>query len=259
MLFASLLPLIAQASLPQAGTPTLEEDRLEVCLMVAQEDTVTAISNASQWDGEATGAERSYPLQCLGVAYSWRLDWAAAEQAFAEARELTPESDLARRARLGAMAGNAALPAEQYAAAASHFSLAVEDALAAGDALQAGAILTDQSRALVALDDIEGAAQVLRDARRLDPQNPDTWLLSATLERRRGNLEDAAAQIATAAALAPADGEVGLEAGVIAMLSGNEDGARKSWQSVLDIAPGTPAAKAAQGYLAQTEPEDAGG
>jgi Flp pilus assembly protein TadD len=44
-----------------------------------------------------------------------------------------------------------------------------------------------------------------------------------------GHLADAQTQIQTAARLTPLDPEVGLEAGVIAMLSGHEDAARKSW------------------------------
>ena len=53
------------------------------------------------------------------------------------------------------------------------------------------------------------------------------------------------------------DPEVGLEAGVIAMLGGNESAARKSWQSVLDAAPDSVAAGTARGYLAQLDAEEA--
>jgi hypothetical protein len=38
---------------------------------------------------------------------------------------------------------------------------------------------------------------------------------------------------------------------VIAALSGHDDAARQSWQSVLATAPGTPQAQQAQGYLDQ--------
>ena len=44
---------------------------------------------------------------------------------------------------------------------------------------------------------------------------------------------------------------IGLEAGVIAMLDGREPAARKAWQSVMLVAPGSKAAETAKAYLAQ--------
>ena len=77
------------------------------------------------------------------------------------------------------------------------------------------------------------------------------WLLSATLSRRMGKLTEARAQIATAAQLNPKDPEIGLEAGLIEVLSGHDEAARKSWQSVLAMAPDSQAATTARGYIAQ--------
>src|SRR5690606_35144317 len=45
--------------------------------------------------------------------------------------------------------------------------------------------------------------------------------------------------------------EVGLEAGVIAMLQGREAAAEASWRSVVEIEPDSEAATTARGYLAQ--------
>jgi len=42
-----------------------------------------------------------------------------------------------------------------------------------------------------------------------------------------------------------------VEAGVIAMLGGKEEAARKSWQSVIEVDPEGDAAETARGYLAQ--------
>ena len=77
------------------------------------------------------------------------------------------------------------------------------------------------------------------------------WLLSATLSRRTGDLKSAQAQIETAAGLAPSDPAVGLEAGVIAELAGNDDAARKSWNAVVALAPDGSEATSAKAYLAQ--------
>ena len=100
---------------------------------------------------------------------------------------------------------------------------------------------------------LDEAAQALADARRDAPQRVESWLLSATLSRRMSDLEAAQAEIQTAAALAPEDPAVGLEAGVIAVLAGQDDAARKSWSSVIELAPETPEAATARGYLAQLD------
>ena len=92
---------------------------------------------------------------------------------------------------------------------------------------------------------------MLAAARSFDAQNAMTWLLSATLARRLGKLDDAQGFIETAGALAPNYPEVGLEAGVIAMLQGREDAAEASWKSVVEVAPDSETAATARGYLAQ--------
>ena len=66
-----------------------------------------------------------------------------------------------------------------------------------------------------------------------------------------GKLAEAQAQIERAYDLRPIDPAVGLEAGVIAVLSGRDGSARKSWQSVIDAAPQSAEAAAARGYIAQ--------
>ena len=162
-------------------------------------------------------------------------------------------------------------PAERAVAVAEgggEVELAVEDGVAGGgrdraggrgeefgeEAELGGEIQTDRSRALVALGKLDEAAAALEIARRDSPQNAETWLLSATLARRQGDLTSAQARIETAAGLDPKNPDIGLEAGVIAALAKRDDAARKSFQSVIDTAAGTPEAKAAQGYLDQLGP-----
>jgi len=128
------------------------------------------------------------------------------------------------------------------------------DALAAGDAHLAGDIAIDRARALVALKRDGEAAAALAEARAASPDNAYGWLLSATLSRRMGQWSQAQAQIETAAQLQPVDPEIGLEAGVIAMLSGHAAAAARSWQSVIAAAPASPSADTARGYLAQLGP-----
>ena len=71
------------------------------------------------------------------------------------------------------------------------------------------------------------------------------------------HLAEAEGEIETAARLAPNDPEVGLEAGVIAALSGHDDAARKDWQSVMAADGEGPAGRAARTYLDQLGASDA--
>lgn len=249
---------------PAAPVPppmrTVAEDRLELCLNRARTDPTTAIVEADAWAQEASGADASYPQQCLGMAYTALLRWPAAEQAFLAAHEAAAETDHNRRARLAAMAGNAALAEGRGVAALVALNLAATDAEATGDAGLRAIVEIDRSRALVLQGDMAQAEATLANARTLDPQSPYAWLLSATLARRLNKLDDAQRFIETAATLAPGYPETGLEAGVIAMLAGREDAARSSWQSVVTLEPDSEAAATARGYLAQLAggtPEDA--
>jgi len=249
MLLAALLPLIAQTSTGM----TDEQARLFVCQEQARTDASSAILYASTWLRESSGPERALPQQCLGIAYTRLLRWQAAEEAFLLAHDLALPESHAFKAKLATMAGNAAIALGQNVGALADFEIALKDAALAEDHTLIGDIEADRSRALVALDRLDEAVDALSTARQASPQNAEAWLLSATLSRRNEQLDVAQYQIATAAGLAPKDPAVALEAGVIAMLSGREDAAAKSWQSVLALAPDSAEADTARDYLAQLE------
>ena len=187
---------------------------------------------------------------CIGMAQSKAEDWEAAEQAFVAGRD-EAGSDRLLRARLGAMAGNAALAAGAADRALPELETAALDVKGLSSLALESAIALDRARALVALKRDAEAEEPLADARIATPNSAEAWLLSATLARRQGHLPEAQARIEHAAALMPVDPEIGLEAGVIAMLSGHEDAARKSWDSVLAASPDSDAGRTAKGYLAQ--------
>lgn len=253
MFLAALALFAAQAAAEAATAPanSAEQARLTVCLQQARTDPATAITTAGLWLLEAHDAGKALPQQCLGQAYVSLLRWAAAEKAFVAARDAALDSDHAVRARLGGMAGNAALGGNDFATAVVDLDEALADAGLAGDKPLAGSIGADRARALVALNRTEEAAAALQQARADAPQDANVWLLSATLSRRTGDLKSAQAQIETAAGLAPNDPAVGLEAGVIAELAGNDEAARKSWNAVVAFAPDGPEATSAKAYLAQ--------
>lgn len=252
MILPALALFLAQAAEVATAPPrSTEQARLEGCLQQARTDPGTAITTAGLWLIEAHDAGKALPQQCLGQAYVSLLRWDAAHEAFLAARDAALASDFEVRARLGAMAGNAALAATDFANALADLDKAAADAALAGDKPLAGSIAADKARALVGLGRTDDAAATLLQARGEAPQNAEVWLLSATLSRRRNDLKDAQAQIETAAGLAPKDPAVGLEAGVIAALSGNDDAARKSWDAVVGLAPDGPEAKSARAYLAE--------
>lgn len=232
---------------PEPQMPSL----LRACLNAVDSDPAAGLARSGQWLESAKGTDRSLALRCRGSALAAMGNWDDAGATFLSARDALPNEDGAGRARLAAMAGNASLAKGASNLSLGDFDKARADALAAGDKQLAGDIQVDRSRALVAMNREDEAAMALDEARSASPQNAEAWLLSATLYRRKGNMIEAQAKIEQAALLAPSDPEIGLEAGVIAMLSGREDAARRSWQSVQTIAPGTPAAETATGYLAQ--------
>ena len=245
---ATEAPAAVVAPAPVRAAPTVEDDRLRLCIENAGKDPTTSLAQASAWVAGAKGAGRSKPLECLGQIYTVLLRWDAAEGAFAEAAQDT-SSDDARRAALFAQAGNAALAGGHADRALTHLNAAI-GAPGIGP-LARGQAEIDRARALVALDRLEDAVEALAAAQRDAPEDPAAWLLGATVARRRGDLAAAQRQIVVAGSLASTDPEVGLEAGVIAMLDGREDAARKAWQSVLLVAPGSKSAETAKAYLAQ--------
>lgn len=204
----------------------------------------------------AIGAERVRAGLCLGVALGALERWNEAQNAFLRARDAAAPTDAASRARLGAMAGNAALAGGSASAALSILDVAQAQAKSAQDNDLLGSIATDRARAFVSLGQQAQASAALAEARTAAPGNAQVWLLSATLSRRENKLAEAQGQIERAAQIAPQDPEIGLEAGVIAVLSGRDAAARKSWQSVLATAPDSDAAKTAKGYIAQLDTKE---
>ncbi|GAD48761.1 hypothetical protein NT2_04_01730 [Caenibius tardaugens NBRC 16725] len=236
-----------------APAPDATSDRLQTCLHQAQSDPDNAIKTAGDWLSESKGGAKAFAYQCLGAALAQLGSWQEAEYAFQQGREVLPVTETVQRARLAAMAGNAALAEERYDAALASLDLASTGAVNSGDNALIAGIAIDRARALANLGRLAETGEALATARQAGPNNADAWLLSATLARREGKLAEAQGYIEKAAALRPVDLEIGLEAGVIAMLSGREDAARKSWKSVVDADPASPEAQIAQSYIAQLD------
>ncbi len=268
-----LVPLLAQLGAPLPRTampevdpqtrreqaqpaPTSATTRETDCIVLVRSDPPAALDFAGNWrDESASMSERAAAEHCRGMAAAALDRWDDAEEAFRAARDSTPANERTARARLGLLAGNAALARGEAGRAIEALDEAQSEAIGAADTKLGGEIAIDRARALVALGREADAAGALAQARSQVPDNAQGWLLSATLSRRQGKLVDAQAQIQHAAELLPIDPEIGLEAGVIAALSGRDEAARKSFRSVITAAPGSPIARTAQSYLDQLGPE----
>lgn len=222
---------------------------LEVCLDLARTNPAKAHDVATKWVARTVGAQRAMGNHCLGVANANMGKWDAARSAFMAAREEVSESGF--RARMGALAGSVSLAAGNPQQALNDLDGALEGNPASPELR--GSIEIDRASALVALGKDADAALALANAREELPGSAQAWLLSATLSRRMNRLAEAQQQIERAATLDPGDPAIGLEAGVIAALSGNDNAAIKSWRSVVSTSPDSPQAATAKNYITQLE------
>ncbi len=227
---------------------------LESCFDQLAEDPARAHTMAQIRRSETTGADRVLANHCLGTAASELGLWDDARAAFIAARDETPADETRTRSRFAALAGNVALASGDAAGALALLADARRDAVAADAAPLAALAAIDTARALVTLSRDDEALAALDAAITLAPERAEGWLLKATLLRRLERLGEAQMAIERAALLTPGDPEIGLEAGVIAVLAGREDAARQSWQSVIELASESLAAATARDYLAQLPP-----
>ena len=224
------------------------------CLDLLVQDASRAHTMAQIKRNESTGAARVVANHCLGLAATELELWEDAAQAFREARDEVPDGEPNARARFGIMVGNAVMASGDAERAVLLLQLAKVDAQRAASASLEAIAATDLARAMVAANLPEEALKELNRSISLEPENPENWLLSATLLRRLDRLDEAQTAIERASELAPQEAYIGLEAGVIAVLSGRDEAARASWQSVIDIAPGSAEARTAADYIAQLGP-----
>lgn len=231
---------------------------LAKCLAFLPQEAARAHSLAQVRRNETSGRQRILANHCLGLAATELGLWGDAKTAFKAARDETPQDEARAKARFGAMAGNAAVADTDWEGAIEALTAAKADAKAAASAPMQAIAASDLGRVFVTLERPEDALGELELSTQLVPEEPGNWLLKATLLRRLERLDEAQVAIERASELAPLNAAtsaaIGLEAGVIAVLSGREEAARASWQSVIDTAPEAPEALTAQGYLAQLNP-----
>ena len=174
--------------------PPVRAGKAQACLDAVEEDAEEAVDTADDWLVNAKPDEKPEANLCLGMAHSRLEDWGSAETALLAGRDAAG-SDRLMRARLGAMAGNAALAGGRPDRALEALDPAHDEAKGLADQPLIATIALDRARALVALKRESEAEAPLADAREATPNNPEAWLLSATLARREGKLADAQKRI----------------------------------------------------------------
>lgn len=243
----------ATASLAQAMklSPAVAA-RLQTCLDEATADPAKGILFAQGWALEGGGFPAA---QCKGFAEAQAENWDGAAHAFdAAATEAQKGGALHDAARLWTQAGNAALAGGKPDKARGYFDAALGHGLP--DGLAKGEIYLDRARTLVMLNELAGARKDLDMALAQAADDPLVWLLSATLARRQEDFARARHDIDEAKKRAPDDVSVALEDGNIAILSGDEKGARAAWSRVLTLSPGSDPAKFAHDALAQLDAQE---
>lgn len=240
-----VLTLLLQSATPATPLPMLNELQFEECLTLARTDPPSAVMEADMWAQQDGGF---LAKACHGLALGNDFRFAEAAPVFVEAAKGADARQDSRAARFYAQAGNAYIAADMPTEALGALDIALKSA--APTKSERADIEIDRARTLVALNRQDEAVIALGNARQLSPENPASWLLSATLARRMNKLPDALGYIQTAATLSPRDAAVALEAGNIAIAAGDDNAARKQWEQVIKIAPDSRQATTAQTQLA---------
>lgn len=186
--------------------------------------------------------------QCAGLAYVALEQWAAAATVYEQAAQDAEAANLPARAGFRLQAGNAWLAAGEAQRALQALDAALATPGIAQD-LRGGALL-DRARAQAALGHAAPARADIDQALQLVPADPLAWYLSAALARREANAARAATDIARAQTLGPDNPDILLLAGTIAGQAGNMEEAERLYRRVAALAPDSDSGRAAQASLA---------
>ena len=247
MLLTALALAALQTPISAPPAPQGDDDRLRACIALVRTAPQQAAAEAQAWAQEQ-GARRVMARRCLGLAFAQQEQWAAAATVYEQAAQDAEAASDPGRAGFRAQAGNAWLAAGE----AQRALQALDGALTTPglDQPQRGQALLDRARAQVALGHPDRARADLDSALQLVPADGFAWYLSAALARRSNDLVRAASDIARARQLSPDDPDILLLAGTIIGQGGNMNEAYALYRRVVEIAPDSEAGRQAAASLA---------
>jgi tetratricopeptide (TPR) repeat protein len=247
LIAAFALAALQTSPTPAPAAPPSDNERLRACIDLVRSAPQQAASEAQAWLQEQ-GASRAMARRCLGLALAAQEQWAAAATVYEQAAQDAETANDPGRAGFRAQAGNAWL-----AAGESQRALQALDAALTTPGLdrqQRGQALLDRARAQVALGHADRARSDIDTALQLVPNDGFAWYLSAALARRSNDLARAAADIAHARQLSPDDPDILLLAGTIVGQAGNMNEAYTLYRRVVELAPDSEAGREAAASLA---------
>ena len=233
------LPAAAQEDAGGFGEGEAAKDYAD-CMTLARSQPEQAFENATAWEGVggAEAARHCAAVALLGLGHYGEA--AGRLQALAEAVK-GPQAGL--RPGLLAQAGQAwmlaAEPLRAYAVQSAALKLEPENV----------ELWIDRAVTLATAENYWEAIDDLNEAESLAPARADILIFRASAYRFVEANDLALEDVDRGLSLDPNNPEGLLERGILRRLKGDEAGARADWLKTLTVAPGSPAAQAAQANL----------
>jgi tetratricopeptide (TPR) repeat protein len=221
-----------------------EAEAYDRCLKLAQLDPAAGRDMAERWQdqGGAHPAAHCFAVALVGLKQYKQA--ATRLEALGQAMERSPAS---LRAEIFAQAGQAWLlagdPGRAYAADAAALQIRPDDL----------ELLVDRAEAAGSAGWFDKAVADLDQVLQTQPDRVDALVYRASANRALERLDAALADADKAVAQAPDSVPALLERGNIRRLKGDTAGARNDWVRVSQLAPGTPADRAAKSNIERLE------
>jgi tetratricopeptide (TPR) repeat protein len=246
LVLSVVVSLLAAGWVGPASAQRVNEDAMNTlhdrCVAFARQHPKEGLEKAKQWraQGGAFWADH-----CIAMALFILKDYAAAAKRFEELAAAMMSMPAEQRAITLDQAGQSWLDAGEFARAKAAFDAAI--AFKGDDA----ELFIDRAQAFAALKQYWDAIDDLNRAIDMAPRNAEAYIYRASAYRSVDALDLALEDIERGLQITPNNVLGLLERGNVRRLKGDAAGARQDWQSVVKLAPDTPAAKAAKLNLAK--------
>jgi tetratricopeptide (TPR) repeat protein len=240
-LSAALAAIVLAATAHAAPMRIDSGDRTyENCTRLANTDPNAALEAALAWQETGGGGAAQH---CVAVALFYLGQYGQAAQRFETIAGNMKDAPKSERAAMLAQAGAAWFRANEFERAHAAQSEALK--LSPNDP----EILIDRAMTLAGAKNYWEAIDDLNQVVAAEPERIDALILRASAYRFVDALTLAREDAEAAFRLAPERPEVLLEYGIMQRLSGDRDGARRTWLTLIRLHEGIPAADAAQRNL----------